>query len=525
MARLLEQGCSSPLMSTIPPISPAAWSSFMTGKNPGKHGVFDFTVRDFQSYDMRVALRPPEATLWGLLSAVGKRVCIVNVPQTYPPEPVNGRMVTGLGTPSQRMMTYPEELTEILRRRNYRITTDLVLQRDGAGPFIEDVHRVAEQVTTTALELMDQVDWDLSVVVLRLTDEIPHYFWHWMDALHPVHQPADALHSEAVLRCYQKADELVGRLIARACDPDTTVFLMSDHGFGPLHKDVYLNEWLRQQGFLSLRSQHSTQDLLTRLLQRIGLTRTQVGHALARRGLHRLRGALRDGLGKWGEAFPQDSQPRVRHMVDWEKTRAYSVGYTGQIYVNLAGRDPQGIVLPGPEYETLRTELTERLLEMVDPEDGRPIVDRVLRKEEVYGGRFLPQAPDLLLLMRGLAYITRQGYEFNDEGRICAPPPTHETGGHRLEGILLAWGNHIAHQEWIGDARIEDIAPTVLHLLGCQVPNDMDGRVLTQLLGADWKNQPIKYDETPLRPDAPQALSPEEEESLMDNLRNLGYVG
>lgn len=526
LASLLTEGTSGPLMSTIPPISPAAWSSFMTGKNPGKHGVFDFTVRDFAGYGMRLASRPQEPTLWGLLSAQGRRVCVVNVPQTYPPERVNGVMVSGLGSPSGRNFTHPPELTQTLLHENYRIVTDATVRRDGAERFVQEVVQVAEQVTDTALRLLAETDWDFGMVVLRLTDEIPHFFWHWMDESHPSHRPSDALHREAVLRCYQKADELVGRLLAGADGGDTTVFVMSDHGFGPLHKDVYLNEWLRAEGYLHLHSRLTARALLTRLLQRLGLTRTQVGHTLSRWGLHRLRGALRDGLGALGEAFPNDSQPRAAEMVDWRKTRAYSVGYIGQIYLNLAGRDPLGIVSPGHEAQQLRAELTARLLQMTDPEDGRPIVDRVLPKEEVYEGPHLAQAPDLLLLMRGLAYITRQSYETSERGRLCGVPPTGETGGHRRHGLLLASGSQIAAGQWIEDARIEDLAPTILHLLGCRVPPDMDGRILTGLLDPAWTaSHPVSYGDAQWQPETASALTPEEEEGLMEHLRNLGYLG
>lgn len=526
MARLVGAGSGGPLMSTIPPVSPTAWSSFMTGKNPGKHGVYDFTVRDFRGYGMRVAQRPSEPTLWGLLSAQGRCVCVVNVPQTYPPEQVNGYMISGLGTPSGRVFTHPAELSQVLRRENYRITVDAAVGRDGTVPYLRDVHQVAEQVTKTGLHLMDQLDWDLAMIVLRLTDEIPHYFWHWMDASHPAHRPGDALHREAVQRCYQKADELIGKLITSVGTRETTVLLMSDHGFGPLHKDVYLNEWLRQQGFLKLRSHLSSQGLITKLLQRLGLTRTQVGHTLGRWGLNRLRGALRDGLGPWAELFPEDSQPRVADLVDWDNTQAYSVGYIGQIYANLIGRDPNGIVRYGPEYDALLAGLTSRLFEMVDPEDGTQVVDQVLRKEEVYEGRFLPDAPDLLVLMRGLAYITRQGYDFSDEGQVCATPSTCETGGHRQEGILIAGGTHIAKNRWIERARIEDLAPTILHLLGCEVPSDMDGQVIADLFEPEFVTaHPVKYTEVQWKQDAPDDLTPEDEEKLMEHLRNLGYLG
>ena len=526
LSRLLGEGCAGTLMSTFPPISPTAWSSFMTGKNPGKHGVFDFTVRDFSGYGMRIAHRPSEPTLWGLLGTQGRRVCVVNVPQTYPPEPVNGYMVTGLGTPTQRMFTHPASLTDLLRQENYRIVTDAHVARDGAASFIQDVYELADQVTDTSLRLMSQLDWDFAMVVLRLTDEIPHYFWHWMDESHPAHRPTDALHREAVLRCYRKADELVGRLMAAVDDGETTILIMSDHGFGPLLKDVYLNEWLRQQGFLTLRSHLTAQGLATRLLQRLGLTRTQVGHALGRRGFNRLRSILRDNLGKWTGHFPQDSQPRLTESVDWEKTQAYSTGYIGQIYANLEGRDPNGVVSPGEEYEELLADLTSRLLDMVDPEDGERVVDQVLRKDEVYSGHFLPTAPDLLLVMRGLSYITRQGYEFARGGQLCQAPPTHETGGHRQEGILIARGTPVARSRWLASARIEDLAPSILHLLGCDVPIEMDGEVLRDLFQPGFlAAHPVTYTHVQEHQDSTQDLTPEEEESLMEHLRNLGYLG
>jgi predicted AlkP superfamily phosphohydrolase/phosphomutase len=373
---------------------------------------------------------------------------------------------------------------------------------------------------------MARQDWDLSVVVLRLTDEIPHYFWHWMDRSHPAHQASDAFHREAVFRAYQKADELVGELIAEAADSETTVLVMSDHGFGPLHKDVYLNEWLRQEGFLTLRSSPTPRALVARLLRRLGLTRSHVGHTLSRWGLHRARGALRDGLGRWAEVFPNDEQPRVTELVDWDRTRAYSVGYIGQVYANLAGRDPQGVVSPGEEAEEVLADLTRRLQSLVDPADGKPVVDQVFHKAEIYTGPHLATAPDLLLLMRGLAYITRQGYEFDQAGHVFGRPPTQETGGHRMEGILIASGHRIARNRRLERAQIEDLAPTVLHLLGSEVPTDMDGEVLKPLLHPDFvAKQPVRYIDVQWEEDEHADLTPEEEQSLLEHLRNLGYIG
>ncbi|MFW6116315.1 MAG: alkaline phosphatase family protein, partial [bacterium] len=493
LARLIRNGASGPLRSTFPPVSPAAWTSFMTGKSPGRHGVFDFTVRDFRSYDMRVAARSSEPTIWRMLSTQGRQVCVVNVPQTYPPEEVNGYMVTGLGTPSGCAFTYPDDLSDVLRKKNYQIVTHANLRQDGPEAFVQGVYRVAEQVTDTMLDLMNQVDWDLGMVVLRLTDEIPHYFWHSMDETHPAHTASDPVHKNTVRKCYQKADELLGRLIERA-DDRTTILVVSDHGFGPLHKDVCLNEWLRRQGLLTMRSHPNPRATVSEALRRLGLTQTQVGHALARLGWNGLRSALRDVLGPWAKVFPQDSRCRVAEAVDWKRTQAYSVGYIGQIYVNLAGREPRGTVSPGREYERLRDNIVERLLEMTDPDDGRRVVSQVFKKEDIYEGPFLTKAPDLLVEMRNLSYITRQSYQISERRRVFSTPPTQETGSHRMDGVLIACGNHIREGFRIRDARIEDLAPTILHLHNYEVPVDMDGEVLVDLFDPEFiKRHPVKH--------------------------------
>lgn len=524
LARLLKEGSSGPLRSTLPPVSPAAWTSFMTGKNPGKHGIFDFTVRDFGSYTMRVAARSPEPSLWKMLSTQGSRVCVVNVPQTYPPEQVNGYMVTGLGTPSGRTFTYPDDLTDALRKKNYPLATEANLKQDGAEAFVQGVYHVAEQVTDTTLDLMNQVDWDLGMVVLRLTDEIPHYFWHFMDETHPAHTASDPVHRNAVLNCYRKADELVGKLVQRA-DDRTTVFVVSDHGFGPLYKDVYLNEWLRRQGFLSMRPHLSLRTALSNMFRKLGLTQTGVGHTLARLGQHRLRAALRDALGSWGDVFPQDKQCRVAEAVDWQRTQAYSVGYIGQIYLNVAGRDPNGVVTSGREYEDLRNTIMKRLSKMTDPEDGRRVVDQVFKKEDIYEGSFLTEAPDLLVVMRGLSYITRQGYQISEKNQVFSTPPTHETGSHRQDGILIAWGNDILKGCRVEGARIEDVTPTVLHLLDCEVPVDLDGTVLIDLLGPQFMaSHPVRHGEALPRDSKLSGLGPDEEEDVLERLQSLGYI-
>jgi predicted AlkP superfamily phosphohydrolase/phosphomutase len=528
LARLMTEGTSMHLNSTVLPISPPAWASFMTGKNPGKHGIFDFTGRDWGSYRVRIMQRPLEPTFWAILSQNDYRVGIVNVPQTYPPEEVNGFLVTGLGTPSNKTFTYPPEMTAPLRAQGYQPTPDIHYRPGNEQDLLDSILAETENTTRVAIELMSRETWDLFVVVLRITDEAGHFFWKHMDDTHPAHASEDKAYRSAILTCYQKADDAL-RQIVEAAGEDFTLFVMSDHGAGPLYKDVFLNEWLRQEGFLSLKEKPTVSSLLVRFLLRSGLTRTAFGHALSRIGLGKLKAWLRDLLGERINVIPNDPRMRLHEAVDWSRTRAYSMGYIGQIYINLKGRDPQGVVEGGKAYEQLRDNIIDRLLELQDPQTGEAVVDKVIKKEEVYRGPYLEQAPDLFVYMKDLSYITRASYDLAPSGTIFARPSTYESGAHRQVGILLAWGKHIRSNRATHkapSAEIVDLAPTILYLMGCAIPEDMDGQVVTSLIDPDYVSLHfIAYvsQEGALQNNN-RYLTEEEEEEIINRLKGLGYL-
>lgn len=523
LSEFLRDGTSAPLRSTIPPVSPVAWSTFMTGKNPGKHGVFDFLIRDFDSYGMQVTTRPQQPTLWKLLSDAGRSVCVINVPQTFPPEKVSGIMVTGLGTPAGRIFTHPESLSSELKAKGFRFVTQYTVKQDGPDAFIQGVHDIADKVTDTTVDLMRRVDWDFGMVVLRLTDEIPHYFWHYMDSQHPRHSGGVGEYHDAVLDCYRKADALVGRLIDTLTDSETNVIIISDHGFGPLHKDVYLNEWLRLHEYLKLCAPKNIPSM-RKWIRKLGLTQSQLGKKLGRLGMDSLRAFFRDRFKKLATILPKDEHIHVNDLVDWDRTQAYSVGYIGQIFLNLRGRDPNGVVSPGEEYQRVRAAIMKDLLDWRVGDE--PVVDRVYRKEEIYQGPYCKLAPDLLVVMRGLTYITRQGREFPPENEILVPPPTGETGGHRMNGILLANGRDVARCDNIQGVNITDLAPTVLHLLGCRIPSDMDGIVISDMLSDSFRDEhAIEYSNPiEIATSKMDGMSEHDEADILNRLRDLGYI-
>jgi predicted AlkP superfamily phosphohydrolase/phosphomutase len=251
---------------------------------------------------------------------------------------------------------------------------------------------------------------------------------------------------------------------------------------------------------------------------------------LQRMGLARFERRLRSALGEKLELFPAHDRAVFPGAVDWEHTQAYSYGYHGQIFVNLRGREPQGIVEPGSEYERVLSLLEEKLAALSDPADGQTVITRMIRGSELFGDAVAWGAPDLVLLMRDLAYITRQGYEFGTTpGVIFQQPASHESGSHREDGIAVLAGPHFVQKPWRESHAIVDIAPTLLHLLGVAVPAHMDGRILAEQMAPGAAPLPFNgqvYSPVgPVSPSEAVVLTQEEEDELADRLRRLGYLG
>jgi predicted AlkP superfamily phosphohydrolase/phosphomutase len=531
LAKLIARGSFGVLRSTIPVHSPTAWSSFITGLNPGKHGVFDFVRREPASYQLRVirADQIEADSLWRRLSRNGRRVGVINVPMTYPPEEVNGFLVTGLGTPDYTPYTYPPELSHRLDEEGYRVNKRFFYRADMADEWLEDIFKVSERQAKATLKLMEQEPWDFFMVVFRNTDEICHFFWHHMDSSHPEHTPdAPLRYKNAIRNFYHYIDDWVGKIVAQAGE-NTNIIVMSDHGAGPLYKDVFINEWLWQQGWLKLKDDVIRPSAFTRGMRTLGITRKKISDTLTRLHLHRLEVFIKNTLGDRIQVLPRDERPEFANAIDWRHTKAYSFGYYGQIFINLRGREPDGIVEPGAEYDQLRQEIIASLNQLVDPEDDLPIVDKIYTKEELYHGPYLHDAPDLLAIMRGFSYTSRKGYEFAQKrGDLFRKPYTNETGSHRIEGILIASGPDIVAGQKLQSVDIQDLTPTLLHLLHCPIPAIMDGSVIQDILTADYREQHlIEYvdEETHGRETESDNWDEEAEAEITERLKNLGYLG
>ena len=544
LAAITRNGASGELQSTIPHNSPPAWTSFMTGKNPGKHGVYGFTVvKPRESYSIKIssgAIRRAE-TVWQILSAEGKRSIVFNVPMTYPPDPINGLVVTGIDTPGlDSEFAYPPELRReilnmfpeyILDVRSWAVTT----AGERRAKLLQDIMLMVEQKGKLALHWMERQPWDLFTIVFTATDRVQHFFWRYLDGSHPLYDPQEAsLYQDAIFRVYQKIDETIDSMLA-LCDARTTVIVMSDHGFGPQYKLFRINEWLRANGFLQLRhaSKATLIDAPLRSAQKhlyrgLGATISLIRRLLsdsAKDSLKRLFPRLREKV----------ASQVLFSLVDWSKTRAYHTAeFPGSIRINLKGREMHGIVEPGDEYERLRQTIQSQLEKFRDPHTGQHIVERVFRREELYSGPYMDLAPDLIMHLADQSY-TIDWYLPASDGQASAVIDkltgryAVNCGYHRMNGILIMSGRGVQKGALIEDARLVDITPTVLYLLGLSLPMDFDGRVLTEALTESFlQRSPIQYRTAPqveiTQPQAGETYSEDEAQEVAERLRMLGYL-
>lgn len=516
--KVMAGGVSGTLISTIPPLTPPAWASFATGVNPGKHGVYDFCERrgsrtvPVTSYSIR------RETLWTMLNEAGKKVILLNAPITYPPKNVNGIVVTGLMTPGNIPYVYPENFKEKFLKEfpeyliHPRATSEWSWsqQRD-EYPYLEEAHRLLGQRGDATLYLMDNYDWDLFVSYFYYTDQIQHKFWKYMDATHPAHNPgAPRELKEAIASSYEIVDDYIQKILKRIGE-DTAVIVASDHGAGPIYKDVLINNYLKTIGIFSPSTEGAMRSTVDRFLEALDFRLPRVSRFVP--GTHRtifdkIRARANERKTKPSQFFK---------YIDWAQTRAHSSGTFGQIYVN------HRVIKSTWEYEKLLRYLIQKLFELRDPEDGQKIVDNVYRKSQIYSGPYVDEAPDLILFMRKMTYITRAWWFSTDQ----TVEPSLASANHRMEGVLIMFGKNFRRGHTLTDCNIMDLTPTILYLMGVEVPSDLDGRVLLDAFHPSYaRKHPVRVKKIAPAPIERERfeLSKEEEEKLKERLKALGYM-
>jgi len=538
LKKLIAEGCASDLISTIHPYSAQAWSSFMTGMNAGKHGILDFTEHVKSEYRLKFlnSSHRDGRTLWGIVGDYGKKVGVVNVPFTYPPEHVNGFIVSGMDAPSvSSNFTYPDDLkNEIFSKVDEYIiepeVKDFIAQGRPEG-FLDAMKRAFDLQVQVLEYLVKEKPWDLFVYVNRLTDQVQHYFWKYYDSGHPGYVPdADEELKDAIPWVYRAMDSVLGELMTWLGD-EASIVVMSDHGQGGINgQSVFLNNWLSDQGFLKFRDggkgpagRFLNKTLLKKKGGLIDLIRRRVPKGM-RNALVKRAPGLKDQLISHG----------LFSNIDWERTKAYSDEKRANIWINVKGAQGQGIVGPGEEYEEVRRAIIASLATLQDPVTHDPIFPDVYRKEDLYSGPHLDKAPDILLGqgMRKYVYVLQRSGGGRDgtawiRQMSGAELSSRTNANHRLEGILAVRGKSIKKMGSLpASARIVDVAPTILYMMGLPVPSEMDGKVLLELFSDEYRTaHGVNYCESGGGDAAVRTEYSEAEEAVISRrLKELGYL-
>jgi predicted AlkP superfamily phosphohydrolase/phosphomutase len=456
LQKIRRHGVSGTLMSTRHPITPAAWTSMITGVGPGIHGLFDFRRRIPGSFDSALLCgrdRDGE-TIWNILSDAGHVIGLFNVPMTYPPEKVRGFWISGMDTPwKRRDYAFPSSLVDWLDEQTggYVVDVGQGTSTNTEKEYLENVLELQRLHRSAFESLLHRYQPEVYMGVFVATDRLQHAFWKYVDPENGASaSPEAAMYREGLIECYQSIDDILGMILKEYVDQEGAfLIVVSDHGFGPLHKDVYLNQWLMEKGYLNLKQVH-----------------------------------------------PDWENTSLFGHIDWEQTIAYSFGYFGNLYLNLQGREPLGTVSPGLKQRQTLDRIKRDLEAWQLPDGDGPLVDGLYEVRDLYSGPYVEWGPDLLVTMQNYAYMTRDSFDvprgvlFSDPMAYQSIPIKH-SGNHRMEGIVFMIGDGIAESKHLSKACVLDIAPTVLHLMGQPIPNYMDGRVLTEALRSDV--QDVKY--------------------------------
>ncbi len=496
LAALMSHGQLLRCRSTRPPLSAPAWTTALTGCNPGKHGLYDFL--DFSYPDRRPWWSLPRRcpSLWRRLSDAGLRCGVLNVPMTYPAEPINGVMVSGFGAPELTEQAFhPASLRQGLLAAVPGYSVQPTLD-PALWPDVDSLIPYAAMRARAAAHLLETNQFDVFMVVFNSLD--------WAGHGHACRKDGDVL-----LRVMQAIDGQVGALVARTDWPKTPVLVMSDHGMRCAKRQVNLHKLFVDLGLLRVTERDEgsppARTASTLIAAWNAAKRVLPARAIAwlRRVGHRQRAAA------------LAAAPRL--SVDWEHTIAAPVGAYGCIRLNVVGRDPNGTVAP-EDYPAVRQDVIQQLQEVQDPTTGEPLFREVASRDDIYHGPLIESAPDIVLtpnsedLAFGGATTDADLLVFMRQKALVAPlvPPC---GVHADTGILMFSGEAAATARGSQECTLQEVAPTVLHLLGLPVPSYMDGRVLTEQLSGEPAARSVTIvDESLPAPEAAGAAYTSEEE-------------
>jgi predicted AlkP superfamily phosphohydrolase/phosphomutase len=508
---LMESGCRGNLLSTIPALSPVAWTSITTGMNPSRHGIVDFlsfdkTKRSFVFFDSRRRQAKP---MWSILSEYGYRVCVVNVPMTYPVDRVNGFMVSGLGTPPRgEDLAYPREIYDEMIKKigNYSIDINVSIDRMNLNEILQSMRSVMVSRVSAMKFLLGKDLWDFFMIVFTTTDRAQHFFWRFMDPTHPRYEEKASLrYGDVIYEMYERVDSAIGEILKQMTDNDY-IIVVSDHGFGSLHRGFSIGRWLWENGYLTVRTDlgGNSPSNIFRFVKRLIPLKIKY---LVRKNVFRDRGHHRPIL------------LYLNENIVWEKTRAFchKMPEATFIYFNNYAVNKK------EQVDGLKKELTLKLKEVRDPLTGSNVIKDIIDGQMLFNSE-ASHIPDVVLVPSDNYDIYFNLYNLGEEPLF--QDNTYWSGKHDPEGVFIIYGPNVKRGEEIESIHVVDIAPTVYFLSQVPLGKSLDGKVIKECFTKEFmESHSTVTGRADIFEDADEeGLTADDKDAISKSLRDLGYL-
>ncbi len=502
---LIASGVRSELASVIPALTPPAWTSLMTGRSPGNHGIFDFLRFEFRPLGRELRVLDSGdvecETVWSMLARHGLKTTVLNFPMTFPARGISGNVVPGwVPWRHLRLACYPRtlygKLTEVLPDFNPReLAMDMSLEERA----LEGCNREEEYEGLIKLHIRRERQWfqvmrhlmreepaDVASVLFDGVDKLQHVCWRFLDRAFFPALPSDAESRirGLCLEYFREVDQFIGEMVAMA-GKEASVIIASDHGFGPTVEVFHLNAWLHQHGYLVWANAANVEQ-------------------------------------KHAETLGMGTMARRFYEIDWDKTTAYCPTPSGNgIYITPPSPDGRGV--PAAHYDRFRRELVEKLSKFVDPATGEPVITQIWTREEAFAGARMASAPDLTLCLRdgGLVSIL--------PSETLLKPRSEIAGAHRPNGVFISTGPGMRRGVSLSGLSILDVTPVLLHQLGLPVPQDLEGQVPEAIFEPGYlRSHPVVFEnqaaDSQALPAPFPAMDVQMESDVIGQLRALGYM-
>ncbi len=465
---IMDNSARGTLESTLPPLSPSAWSSIFTGVTPAKHSVWGFVKQKKDSYFIRPITSKDikEKLLWDYLTENGLKGIFFNIPFVYPPKKINGILTTGLGTPSKNSnFAYPPEVKHEIREKfpDYDVdfNEDEILRFGNKRSISEKILKITKAHMDAFKFYYKKEKAYVYSVVIRSLDVVQHYFWDDLDTL---------------FQFYNQADDFLAWILANKKREDILV-ICSDHGFRGINKNFYINDFLKKEGLLNVEK--------NAIGRKIRPSAEAMHKVLIKLQLRKLIWEIKHSkhLEQLLKIFPSEKIPA--NMIKWNETKAYyQEGSEGIIKINVKDRDPEGVV-DLKDYDEVRGTIIKKILEFRDPKNGEKVIEFAKRGEEIYSnGEYIP---DIIV-------YPKEGYKlawgFSKSGS-AVEKERERNGEHAIDGIIALYGISVKNTEI--KAKVYDVTPTILWALGlAHNSNSFDGMVIEEAFKEEMI--PVKVD-------------------------------